>query len=167
MPDTHSARTFTSLDDIIELARPIVESIVWATATTVDVDARPRNRIVHPVLAWTDPPTGWITSRPTPLRVRHLAANPYVSLSYWSPAQDCVYVDCDATWVPGDERADVWERILATPEPIGFDPASIWPDGPDSDDFGVISLTAHRIRVVTATHLALGEPQPVWRSANH
>lgn len=160
---TH-ARTST-LEEIQSLAAPIVASIVWATATTVGPDRRPRSRIVHPVIDWTDPPEGWITSRPTPLKLRHLAAHPFLTLSYWSPAQDSVVLDCDATWVPPGELAEVWRRIREVPEPVGFDPSTIWPDGPGSADAAAIALRPHRIRVVTAASLALGEPQPLWTAA--
>lgn len=139
-----------------------MESIVWATATTVGPDGRPRSRVVHPVLDWSDPPHGWITSRPTPLKRRHLAAHPHLGLSYWSPAQDCVFVDCDASWAPVAELPQLWQQILATPPPIGFDPGTIWPDGPTADDFAAIALRPYRVRVVQAARLAAGEPQPVW-----
>jgi len=152
------------LDRLRSLAEPIVSEIVWATATTVGPDDRPRSRVVHPVLEWTPEPRGWITSRPTPIKRRHLAAHPYVSLSYWSPAQDCVYLDCDATWLDPVEHDEVWERIRATPPPIGFDPATIWPDGPSSPDFAVIRLRPVRVRVVLAAAMAAGEPAPMWEA---
>jgi hypothetical protein len=158
---THTVER-TSLAAIRDLAEPIVASIVWATATTVGPDARPRSRVVHPVLDWADPPRGWITSRPTPLKRRHLADHPFLTLSFWSPAQDCVFVDCDATWTPAELLADRWERIATTSPPVGFDPATIWPDGPTTSDFAVIDLRPHRIRVVQAARLAAGEPQPLW-----
>ena len=42
---------------------------------------------------------GWLTSRPTPLRRAHLAANPHVSCSYWDPAHDVAVAECRAEWV--------------------------------------------------------------------
>ncbi|MHB1138716.1 MAG: pyridoxamine 5'-phosphate oxidase family protein [Microthrixaceae bacterium] len=150
------------VEQIAALAEPVVASIVWATATTVGPDDRPRSRIVHPVLEWSPTPHGWITSRPTPLKRRHLATHPYVTLSYWSPAQDCVYVDCDARWADPVAAEQAWGRIASAPPPVGFDPATIWPDGPDAADFAVIELQARRVRVVLAAARAAGEPAPLW-----
>ena len=152
----------SSAAEISELAAPVVRDVVWATMATVGPDGRPRSRIVHPVLTWDDGPKGWITSRPTALRRRHLAATPWVSLSYWSPAHDCVHIDAAADWVPAEELASVWESIRSVPEPVGFDPASIWPDGPTSSSFAVIALRPHRIRVALATSMAAGAPAPLW-----
>ena len=56
----------------------VAHRIVWCTVATVDRHNRPRSRILHPI--WTRPPapaddaiTGWITTRPTPLKVAHLS----------------------------------------------------------------------------------------------
>ena len=164
MTSTASAPTFHRVDAerIAALAEPVVASIVWATATTVGPDHRPRSRVVHPALEWSPTPHGWITSRPTPLKRRHLAAHPFITLSYWSPAQDCVYVDCDAHWADADAARRAWDRIASTPPPVGFDPATIWPAGPGAEDFAVIELQARRVRVVLAAAMAAGEPAPLW-----
>ena len=37
------------------------------------------------------------TSR-SPLKTRHLDANPYVSVSYWSPKHETAQADCRASW---------------------------------------------------------------------
>jgi hypothetical protein len=144
--------------------REVTDRIIWSVLTTVGPDSRPRSRIVHPV--WdhaTTPPTGYVTSRPTPLRRRHLAANPHVSCAYWSPEHDAVYVDARAGWLPdpADRRA-VWTLISQTPPPVGYDLATIWPDGPDSPDFAVIRLIPYRIRIARAAAMAAGAPSPMW-----
>jgi hypothetical protein len=162
MTDTTAPRI--DVDALRALAEPVVADIVWATATTVGPDDRPRSRIVHPVLEWTPEPLGWITTRPTPLKRRHLAAHPWLTLSYWSPTQNCVYLDCDATWLDPSRHAEAWERIRSTPAPLGFDPATIWPDGPGSTDFAVILLRPLRVRVVMAAAMAAGEPAPIWEA---
>src|SRR5688572_24843559 len=115
--------------DALRLAQPTIESVVWCTLATVGPDGRPRTRIVHPIWDW-DAGVGWVTRRGTPLQRRHLAHQPAVSLSYWSPAHDVVYLDCDAQLVPVEERQAVWDRCSADPEPMGFDPAPMFPDGP-------------------------------------
>ena len=150
------------LDEVAALARPVVAGVIWATLATVGPDGRPRTRNVHPVLRWDDPPTGWITSRPTALRRRHLAACPFVSLGYWSPAHDVVAVDCHAEWVDRNGLEVAWESIRAEPGPAGFDPATIWPDGPSSPTFAVIRLRAHRVRVSLALDAARGDPAAIW-----
>ena len=54
------------------------QRIVWCTVATIDRKGRPRSRILHPIWEGT---TGWITGRNS-FKAKHLAANPYVSLSY-------------------------------------------------------------------------------------
>jgi hypothetical protein len=143
----------------------LTERIVWGTLSTVGPDNRPRSRIVHPV--WdhaTAPPTGYVASRPTPLRQRHLAAHPYVSVAYWSPAHDALYLDADAGWVTAPEgRRQAWDLMCRVPEPVGYDLSTIWPDGPGSADFAVIRLRPYRIRVAWAADLARGVRAPVWQ----
>jgi hypothetical protein len=58
----------------------VAHEVVWAVMTTVDSRGRPRSRVVHP--AWElvdDRVVGWVTSRPSPVKVAHLAANPHVA----------------------------------------------------------------------------------------
>ena len=45
------------------------------------------------------------------------------------------------------------------PGPVGFDPAIIWPGGPESADCGFLRLTARRIVVTPA-----GQPGVRWRA---
>lgn len=116
---------------------------------------------MHPVWDW-DTGTGWITSRATPLRHRHLSHQPAVSLSYWSPAHDVAYVDARTRWVPADERQQVWDRCKAEPEPMGFDPVTMFPDGPLSDGFAPIELVPFRVRSLAAADAAEGKPAALW-----
>jgi hypothetical protein len=156
----------TSLADIAAAARPIVEAMVHCVSTTVGPDDRPRSRVVHPVWDWSAPAlVGWVTSRPTPLKLRHLASHPVMTCAYWSPAHDTVVLDCEARWVDEHERQTVWELIASTPPPVGFDPATIWPGGPGSDDFAPIELTPYRIQTSTAVQMAAGQPSPQWTRA--
>jgi len=146
------------LEQIIGLARPIVERIIWCTATTVGPDNAPRSRLMHPVWWWDgDIPSALVTARPTALKKRHLAAHPVVSCFYWDPAHDTVAIDAAAEWLTPDARAMAWEQIRSVDAPVGFDPALIWPDGPASDDCAIIGLAAHRIVVTPA-----GRPGYLW-----
>ena len=150
------------LTDLIDQAARIAADVVWATMATVGPDGAPRTRVVHPVLQWDErPPQGWVTSRPTALRRRHLRTSPMVSLTWWSPAQDVLTVDCRAAWVFDEQLEQVWDAIAATPEPVGFDPATIWPDGAASG-FAAIALHARRVRVAPAADAARGRPALLW-----
>jgi len=156
-----------SFTEIAPLARRVADDIVWSTMTTIGPDGRPRGRVVHPLWRWTegaDGPVGFLTSRPTPLRKRHLAAHPVGTLAYWSPAHDALFVDVDVAWMEGDERRAVWDLATSLPPPVGFDPAPMFPDGPDGDGFAPLRLTPRRIQVVLAERMAKGEPSYLWTS---
>ncbi|MEM9135463.1 MAG: pyridoxamine 5'-phosphate oxidase family protein [Actinomycetota bacterium] len=134
------------LVEIADVARPIIERVVWATVATVGPDGHPRTRLMHPVWFWDDDaPIALVSARPTPLKLAHLAAQPAVSCLYWDPAHDTVAVEATATWLPADQRQDAWDRIKAVPEPVGFDPAIIWPEGSGADDCAFLRFAAHRI----------------------
>jgi hypothetical protein len=143
----------------------IAHRVVWCTVATVDRRGRPRSRVVHPL--WEragDSVVGWITTRPTPLKRAHLAHTPFVSCSYWDPGHDIAVAECRATWVEDrDERIRVWVLCRAAPPPLGHDPATVWPDGPDSPDAGVLRLDPWRLRAARAADLARGEPAAAWR----
>jgi hypothetical protein len=111
----------------------ITAETVFCTATTVDEQGRPRSRILHPIFVVRDRlPIGWALTGRTPLKTRHLAANPHLSCSYWTPSHDTVFIDCVATWEEGErENEQVWELFLNTPEPLGWGPDGLAGYGPD------------------------------------
>jgi hypothetical protein len=45
----------------------------------------------------------------------------------------------------------------------GYDPAPIWPGGPDADGFAAIRLDPWRVQTRTAAATAAGEPYAVWQ----
>jgi hypothetical protein len=50
--------------------------------------------------------TGWVVTRPTPLKRSSLRHSPFVSCSYWDPAHDVAVAECAAEWeTDPDERA--------------------------------------------------------------
>jgi hypothetical protein len=111
--------------------------IVWCTVATVGPDHRPRTRILHPIWEMTDAEpaggglVGWIVTRATPVKVRHLAFSPAVSCTYWEPGHEVAIADCHAEWVADTAtRRRVWELFRDTPAPLGFDFWSVFPDGP-------------------------------------
>ena len=97
---------------------------------------------------------GWVTTRLSPVKVAHLAANPHVGCAYTGAAHDVAYFDCVATWAEADARDHAWELFRSLPAPAGYDPATIWPDGPDSPGAGVLRLEPYRVQVGLAADLA-------------
>ena len=153
------------LDDLLPHARAIADDIVWATMTTVGTDGRPRGRVVHPVWQWTEEaagPIGYLTTRPTPVKQRHLAAHPVASFAYWSPKHDALFVDVDVAWLDRAGARRVWDLVASLPPPVGFDPAPIFPDGPDGPGYAALALTVRRVQVVLAARMAAGEPSLLW-----
>jgi hypothetical protein len=151
----------TDLVEALAVARPVIDDVVWCTMATVAPDGEPRTRLVHPIWDW-DRGVGWITSRGTPLRRRHLAHEPRTRLHYWSPAHDLAAIDCTAAWVPPSERATVWAACQAPDPPMGFDPSTMFGDGPDDPGFAPIEVVPHRIRVATVAALTAGNPPYLW-----
>jgi hypothetical protein len=149
-----------ALDAFIETAR----RIVYCSLATVDTRGRPRSRLVHAVWERTgDGLVGWVGSRPTPMRRAHLERNPFASCFYWDPVHDVAVAECGVMWIEhGEGRRDAWERLSAAPEPMGYDPAPIWPDGPEGDDFVALRLDPWRVQARSAAAMAAGEPYLVW-----
>jgi hypothetical protein len=145
----------------------IAHRVVWCTLATVDRRGRPRSRLVHPIWELTDDGVvGWVISRPTPLRRAHLAATPFVSCSYWDPAHDVAVADCAAAWVEDDAgKEHAWCVFRDGPEPVGYDPATIWPDGPRDPGAAVIRLHPWRLKAADAATLAGGGAALTWRQA--
>ena len=135
---------------------------MWCAVASVSPIGEPRSRLMHPVWWWDGPaPVALVTARTTPLKVRHLAANPRVTCHYWDASHDTVAVDATAEWLDLAGREEAWERLRSVPPPVGFDPAMIWPDGPASPDSGILRFTAHRV-VATAA----GQPGLRWSAGN-
>lgn len=146
----------TDFSDIQEEFLHRVHSVVWCTMATLDTRNRPRSRILHPIWEGT---TGWITTRRHSHKAKHLAHSPYVSLAYTADLAKPVYVDCVAEWVDNiDEKKRLWDLLLTTPPPLGFDPAPIYKSVDDSG-FGLLKLTPWRIEV---TNFPAG-PHLIWR----
>ncbi|MFI1917844.1 pyridoxamine 5'-phosphate oxidase family protein [Nocardia sp. NPDC020380] len=139
------AATFDTIEhDFFRFAH----EIVWCTITSVDSNGRPRSRILHPLWEMDDHrPVGWIVTGKTPVKVRHLAANPVVAFSYWSPAQHVVQGEAVATWVEDAAvKHRVWDLFMTAPPPLGYDLRQ-FATGPDSPRFSVLRLDPERIQV--------------------
>jgi Pyridoxamine 5'-phosphate oxidase len=147
----------------------ITGKTVFCTATTVDEEGRPRSRMLHPVFVVRHGrPIGWALTGRTPLKTRHLAANPHMSCSYWSPSHDTVFVDCAATWVDDDsEKEQVWDLFLNTPEPLGWGPGGMAGYGEErwrNPVFTPLRLDPWRVQVMRGEEYPRGElTGRVWR----
>lgn len=73
--------------------------------------------------------------------------------------------DCAAAWVPEDELEDAWRRLAEPQAPMGYDPATIWKDGPHGADFAVLRLDPWRIVVRSAQEVAAKQPYRSWRES--
>jgi hypothetical protein len=150
-------------DPVLTDAVTVTREVVWCVLTTVDRAGRPRNRVVHPVWERTDDGLrGWITTRRSPVKAAHLARNPHVGCAYLGAGHDVAYLDCTARWGTAAERAHAWAVCRSVPEPAGFDPATIWPDGPDAPDAEVLRLDPYRVQVGLAADLAAGAAPRRW-----
>ena len=152
-------------DAALDAFMATAQRIVYCSLATVDCRGRPRSRLVHAV--WErvgDGVVGWVGSRPTRLRRAHIERTPYASCFYWDPAHDVAAAECGVTWIEEDDgRRHAWERLSAAPEPMGYDPAPIWPDGPTGDGFVALRLDPWRVQAKSAAAMAAGEPYLVWK----
>jgi hypothetical protein len=147
----------------------ITAATVFCTATTVDAKQRPRGRMLHPIFVVRNGrPLGWALTGRTPLKTRHLAANPHMSCAYWKPSHDTVFVDCVAVWVQADsEKQEVWELFRGTPPPLGWGPEGMAGYGPEqwrSPEFTPLRLEPWRVQVMPGAEYPHGRlTGRVWR----
>lgn len=157
------------LSQVVPAFVNMAHRIVWASVATVDPNGRPRSRILHPVWHWDGTRLiGWIATGPTPVKRAHLAAHPYVSVSYWSPTHDTCVAECRAALLMDDEtRVMVWNLLRDSPKPVGYDPAIVpaWP-GPTAEAFAALRLEPWRLRVFPGSVL-LGQGGEVLRWREH
>jgi general stress protein 26 len=147
-------------EDLAADFRARVERIVWCTVTTVNRQGRPRSRLLHPL--W-EGSTGWILTGRHTLKAKHLAKNPWVSLTYWDQQQEQVHAECRAEWEERlPEKKRVWDFFKERPAPLGYDPALFWPAGPEDPGYGVLRLVPWRIELWSLTDLMSGKPPRAW-----
>jgi hypothetical protein len=135
--------------------------IVWCTVATVAPDGEPRSRILHPIWDWDGSAlVGWIGTGPTPVKVAALEAHPVVTLTYWDPTHDTCTAECRASWAFDDDTCRaLWDKYVAAPPPLGYDPAIIppWKDGPTSPAFAALRLDPYRLRVLPGSAMLTGQ----------
>lgn len=155
-----------SFADLRDDAAAIIGDVVYSTMITVDKQNRPRSRVL--IVAWElegEHPIGWLATNKTPVKAAHIARNPHVTTSYWSPRQNVVALDNIANWdrEPGTAEK-VWDLYrVGSPRGNGYDPGQYWA-APDDPAFHVMRLTPWRIQVLTAHELNSGQPYRQWSS---
>lgn len=154
MPTVVSAFS-TEVDSFAELQADffaLTEAINWCTASTVDRQGRPRNRILH--VDWQlddDRPVGTVTTHRTPVLTAHLAGNPFLSCAYWTPEHNVVYADCATSWADDHHaRQLAWDVMAPKAIRLGYDPYAAWPGGPTDPRFAVLRLAPWRIQITLA-----------------
>ena len=134
-----------AIDELISIAH----RVVWATVATVDRDNRPRSRVLHPI--WVrdgdratrlgDHPADAAQAR-APRPQRGTRRSPTGTRRTMSPSPSA-----PPRWEhDAAVRAGVWQRFLDAPEPLGYDFAQIFPEGPQSAGAGFLRLDPWRIR---------------------
>ncbi|MEJ3656412.1 pyridoxamine 5'-phosphate oxidase family protein [Actinomycetes bacterium KLBMP 9759] len=144
----------------------LAHEIVWCTLVTVDTAGRPRSRVVHPVWEVTGDGEllGWLTTRSGTPKLHHIAATPYVSCSYWRENHDTAVAECRVEVLDEEtERERVWDLIGETPAPAGFDPAVIWPGGPQDPGLTLVRMRPWLLRFARGSVLAGGGEPEVLR----
>ncbi|WP_232665351.1 pyridoxamine 5'-phosphate oxidase family protein [Pseudonocardia sp. TRM90224] len=144
----------------------LAHEIVWCTLVTIDTAGRPRSRVVHPVWEVTGDGElfGWLTTRSGTPKLRHIAATPHVSCSYWRENHDTAVAECHTDVVDDEiERKRVWELLAGTPAPAGFDPATIWPGGPQDPGLTLVRMRPWLLRFARASVLAAGGQPEIHR----
>lgn len=147
--------------------RRYTSEIVLCTVTTVDGKGRPRSRMLHPIWQVIEGrPVGFVVTSKTPVKARHLAANPYVACSYWSPAQNVVYADCMASWVGDDAgKQHVWDLFMTTPPPVGYDLSGFDPERTRNPLFTPLRLDPWRIQIMNGEGFPFGDRElRMWRA---
>lgn len=161
---THHTADFSELE--AEFMKR-VERIVWCTLATVDRQDRPRTRIAHPIWQVVDgKPVGYWSTFPQSLKAKHITRNPRVSMTYWDPVHEQIYIDAEADWLesPKDKQR-IWDLYKNTPEPLGYDLAAwgFWKAGPEGKNFGVLRMKAIRVELFSIGDLISGRPPMVWK----
>jgi hypothetical protein len=134
----------------------LAHRIVWSSVATVDVTNRPRTRILHPLWEWDGTAlVGWIATRPTALKRRHIAHSPFISCAYRNDEHDSAAAECRVEWRFDDAtRFAVYKKFKKAAPPLGFDPAIVegW-EHPMSDEFAVWRLEPWHLRVTSPDYM--------------
>jgi hypothetical protein len=164
--NSQSERRMSGFQQTAEAFLAMAHRIVWCTAATVDAQGRPRSRVLHPIWEFdAESLVGWIATGPTPIKLTHLQASPFISCNYWASDHDTCVAECAASWInDADGKTTVWNKFLNGPEPVGYDPSTIpaW-DRPESPAFAGLRLDPWRLRVMPGSVMMAGSGETlVW-----
>jgi hypothetical protein len=149
--------------ELLDAFVTVAHRVVWACVATVDGRGRPRSRVLHPI--WQrveDGLVGWVFTRPTPLKLAHLAGAPHVSCIYHDPqTYDVAVAECDAALVDDAEvRRTVWELFENGPEGVRYDPRILGVADPLDERITVLRMDPWRL---SASSALPDVPRHTWR----
>lgn len=148
-------------DEISDEFLARVARIVWATLSSQDTKGRLRSRLLHPI--W-EGSTGWILTGRRSLKAKHIAANPYVSITYWDQEHEQIMADCRASWEEDvDEKQRVWDLFKSTEPPLGYDPGMFFTQGAAHPECGLLKLVPWRVELWSISDLMNGKKPQVWQ----
>ncbi len=126
---------------------------MWCSLATVDRLDRPRSRVVHPYWELADGDvTGWVFTRPASPKAAHIAHRPYVSCSYWDPAQEVAVAECAAEFADdAAARRKLWDLFENAAHPLGYDPRILGADDPLDEKITVLKMTPWRLSTLNRT----------------
>jgi hypothetical protein len=141
----------------------------YCVLTTVDERGRPRGRVLNPVFVAVDGrPRGYALTGRTPLKTRHIDANPHVSCAFWSPSHDTVFADCVASWVEDEAEKQHVFGLFAREPPDGWGAAGVAGWGEErwrSPIFTPLRLEPWRVQVMRGEEYPHGQlGGRVWRA---
>ncbi|MEM9952210.1 MAG: pyridoxamine 5'-phosphate oxidase family protein [Chloroflexota bacterium] len=135
-----------------------VHDDVWCSMTTINRANRPRSRVLHPI--W-EGQIGWIATGRYSHKSKHLAENPYVSLTYMKDPLNPVYVDCKTEWIDDmTEKQRIWDLFSNTPPPLGYNLAQFF-GSVDSEGYGLLKLMPWRIELYSL----MTQDNKIWHEA--
>jgi general stress protein 26 len=158
----------SALAEIAPAFVTMAHRIVWCTVATVAPSGVPSTRVLHPIWEWDGSTlTGWVATSPESPKAAHVAANPWMSLTYWDDTHDTCTADCGVTWETSDTaREAAWQRFAKALAPVGYDPSIIpgW-TSPSSPTFGVLQLQPEHLRLMPGSLMLRGEGALLsWRA---
>lgn len=144
----------------------ILGHINYATMTTVGRKGRPRSRVL--IAVWEldgDRPVGWLATFKTPVKAAHIAHNPHVTTSYWSPRQDVVSIASPSgSTIRRSSTGSESCTAVAARRASATTRSASGPPGRTGPDFHVLRLEPWRVQVLRGRELTAGTPPRIWQT---
>jgi len=138
-------------------AAEIAGKATWAYFATTKAD-QPKIRVVHPAI---EGQVVWIATGRSSPKGKQISQNPKVELFYQLGAEMVhLTITGKARFIEDPvEKKRVWEGKV-----FDYDLAQFWPDGPGSEDFGLLLVEPTRAELTSLPDMMAGKPPSVWRS---